>query len=194
VSRTEDPGPLVELVDRDGQARGSMPKLEAHRAPGALHRAVSVFLLDGDGRVVLQQRAGGKYHSADLWSNTCCGHPEPGEAPVRAAARRLMAELGLEVAPAELVEAGVVIYEVRDPGSELVERELNHVYVGRMSSVPQPDPAEVRATAAVDLEDLLVGPPSRPMTAWFEVVLRVALPPLRRLRAALPESTGRPSA
>ena len=45
----------VVLVDEFDKEIGAMEKIEAHRQ-GALHRAFSIFLIDGDARVVLQQR------------------------------------------------------------------------------------------------------------------------------------------
>ena len=76
---------LLELVDENGVTIGTAEKLAAHQPPGQLHRAFSVFLFDERGRLLLQQRALGKYHSPGVWSNTCCGHPYPGEAPFAAA-------------------------------------------------------------------------------------------------------------
>ncbi|CAM5402472.1 Isopentenyl-diphosphate Delta-isomerase [Streptomyces violarus] len=86
---------LLELVDEDGVTIGTAEKLAAHQPPGQLHRAFSVFLFDEHGRLLLQRRALGKYHSPGVWSNTCCGHPYPGEAPFAAAARRTFEELGV---------------------------------------------------------------------------------------------------
>lgn len=54
---------LLELVDEDGRTIGTAEKLAAHQPPGQLHRAFSVFLFDEQGRLLLQQRALGKYHS-----------------------------------------------------------------------------------------------------------------------------------
>src|SRR5258708_16941923 len=85
---------LLELVDENGVTTGTAEKLSAHLAPGRLHRAFSVFLFDEDGRLLLQRRALGKYHSPGVWSNTCCGHPYPGEQPFVAAARRTAEQLG----------------------------------------------------------------------------------------------------
>ena len=66
-------------------------KLEVHRR-GLRHRAVSVFVMDGT-KVLIQQRAMGKYHTPGLWANTCCTHPEWGEEPAICAVRRLREEL-----------------------------------------------------------------------------------------------------
>jgi isopentenyldiphosphate isomerase len=46
---------------------------------------VSVQLRDRSGRLLLQKRHIGKYHSGGLWSNTCCSHPRPGEDTAAAA-------------------------------------------------------------------------------------------------------------
>ncbi|MCZ9342873.1 isopentenyl-diphosphate delta-isomerase, partial [Streptomyces sp. TRM76130] len=59
-SGTADPI-LLELVDEDGATIGTAEKLDAHQPPGRLHRAFSVFLFDERGRLLLQQRAFGKY-------------------------------------------------------------------------------------------------------------------------------------
>src|SRR4051794_29088377 len=70
---------LVELDDADGVAIGSCTVAEAHTAPGQLHRAFSVMLLDDLGRVLVQQRAAVKTRFALRWANACCGHPAPGQ-------------------------------------------------------------------------------------------------------------------
>ena len=78
----------VILVDADDRPVGTMGKLEAHRH-GMRHRAISVIVRDAQNRLMLQQRAHGKYHSGGLWTNTCCSHPRPGEDTLHAARRRL---------------------------------------------------------------------------------------------------------
>ncbi len=177
MSNPQDGGALVELVDPAGCAIGALGKLDAHLPPGHLHRAVSVFLLDRSDRLLIQRRAAGKYHSAGLWSNTCCGHPRSGERPSTAASRRLACELGLVVAPDDLVTAGTVTYEVGDPASGLIEREYDHLFVGRTADQPQLDEAEVAEITAVWLAELTaVTMDWSAFTAWFPVVLRAAMP------------------
>ncbi|WP_116248063.1 isopentenyl-diphosphate Delta-isomerase [Nocardiopsis sp. FIRDI 009] len=180
---TPDGGPdqpiMLELVDEAGITIGTAEKLSAHRAPGRLHRAFSVFLLDDRGRMLLQRRALGKYHSPGVWSNTCCGHPYPGEPPFAAAARRVGEELG--VAPALMSEAGTVRYRHRDPDSELVEQEYNHLFVGMVSDAPRPDPAEIAETVFADPAELERMTGERPFSVWFPTVLDAVRPALRGL-------------
>ncbi|WP_405746374.1 isopentenyl-diphosphate Delta-isomerase [Streptomyces sp. NBC_01525] len=173
-------GPIMlELVDEDGATIGTAEKLAAHQAPGQLHRAFSVFLFDEQGRLLLQRRALGKYHSPGVWSNTCCGHPYPGEKPFAAAARRTAEELGL--APSLLAEAGTVRYNHPDPASGLVEQEYNHLFVGLVREVPEPDPAEIGEIAFVTPQELEKRHAEGPFSAWFMTVLDAARPAVREL-------------
>ncbi len=148
---------LVELVDRAGNAMGSATVDEAHRAPGRLHRAFSVFLLDPDGRVLLQQRATIKTRFPLRWANTCCGHPEPGETLATAAARRLVEEIG--VGGVALTEIGVYSYYAEDPATGRVEYEYDHVLVGDLPAGRNilPDPHEVAAVRWVTPDELRHG-------------------------------------
>jgi isopentenyl-diphosphate Delta-isomerase len=149
---------VVDLVDKSGQSLGSTTVDEAHRAPGQLHRAFSVFLRDpATGQVLLQQRAAVKTRFPLRWANTCCGHPRPAEDVAVAAARRLDEELGLAVDATSLSEVGVHTYRAADPASGRVEHEYDHVLLGDLPSGarPAPDPSEVADLRWVSVPDLL---------------------------------------
>ena len=160
---------VVVLVDARDVEVGVAPKLDAHR-DGRLHRAVSVVLFDDGGRLLLQQRAGGKYHSAGLWSNTCCGHPRPGETITAAAQRRLSDELGIEDCGLTPVSEFLYYAEVDDG---LVEHELDHVLIGRYSGELRLNPLEVSATRWIEQKLLFEELEERPgtYTAWTRSVI-----------------------
>ncbi len=157
----------VILVDERDRAAGDAEKLQVHRE-GRLHRAFSVFVLDGAGRVLLQRRAAKKYHSGRLWSNTCCGHPRPGEDTGAAAERRLLEEMGFQC---DLERAGAFVY--RAQLGDLVEHEYDHVFRGRFDGDPRPDPAEVEAWRWMPLEQLEAELRARPeqYTVWLAEAL-----------------------
>ncbi|MEO8337872.1 MAG: isopentenyl-diphosphate Delta-isomerase [bacterium] len=161
----------VVLVDPDDRELGVASKLDAHR-DGMLHRAFSVIVFDSSGAMLLQRRSAVKYHSAGLWSNSCCGHPRPGEALQAAAERRLREELGLDVA---LEHDFAFLYKVElDNG--LHEHELDHVFVGRSDAVPVPDPGEVsewrRVSPATLLPEMADDPAA--FSAWFHILMKHA--------------------
>ncbi|MDR0787095.1 MAG: isopentenyl-diphosphate Delta-isomerase [Gemmatimonadota bacterium] len=157
----------VVLVDALDNELGTAPLLQAHRE-GALHRAVSIFLYDRAGRMLIQRRAAAKYHSGGLWSNTACTHPRPGENPHRAAQRRLGEEMGLET---PLNHAFVVLYHA-DVGEGLIEHELDHIYTGTTSRNPDPDPREVMDWRWITPGELRLELQEQPglFTPWFRLI------------------------
>ena len=165
TDRTFADGPeKVVLVDENDRDLGHMEKIAAHRE-GMLHRAFSVFIFNSSGELLLQQRAKGKYHSPGLWSNTCCGHPRPGEATQQAAERRLKEEMGTTV---QLHPALRFMYRA-DLDNGLVEHELDHVLVGKCDDDPDPDTSEAmdwRWVGRADLEKEMRAHPAL-FTAWF---------------------------
>lgn len=164
---------LVELVSTAGAAIGTATVGDAHRAPGALHRAFSVVLFDPAGRTLLQRRSAGKTRFPLRWANACCGHPAPGEAVTVAALRRLNQELAVSLP--ELVEVGVYTYRAVDPSTGRVEYEYDHVLIGRVSaSLPvAPDPAEVSEVRWIDPESV-AGLAGAEYAPWVDGVLQVA--------------------
>lgn len=154
----------VVLVDENDRDLGHMEKIAAHRE-GLLHRAFSVFIFNRKGELLLQQRAKDKYHSGGLWTNTCCGHPRPGEATRQAAERRLKEEMGIS---ATLRPAYRFVYRV-DLDDGLSEHELDHVFVGTADGDPRPDSSEAmdwRRVGRADLEQEIDAHPAL-FTAWF---------------------------
>lgn len=147
---------LVVLVDKRGRdlfnhdgTLATANKIEAHRR-GILHRAASVFIFDDEGNLLLQKRAANKYHTPNLWSNTCCTHPFPRELPSRTARRRLTEEMGLQ---ASLTEVFTFIYKV-EVGLNLFENEYDHVFFGFSNKDPDPDPLEVSDWAWMSMDAL----------------------------------------
>ncbi len=137
----------VILVDPQDNPIGVQEKVEAHLR-GELHRAFSVFVLNADGQLLMQRRAEGKYHTAELWSNTCDGHPRPGETVLHAAQRRLAEEMGITC---PLVDCAAFPYRA-ELGEGLSEHEIDHLLIGRYDGDPEPDPAEASEWRWMDLQ------------------------------------------
>lgn len=171
----------IPAIGPDG-ALFPIDKMEAHRG-GQKHLAVSVFVFSGE-RLLIQQRAAGKYHCAGQWANTCCTHPHWGETPERCAGRRLREELGVEL---PLVERAVLEYraEVTDG---LVEHERVHVFEGWLpeaAELPRDfDRGEVRALRWIAIDALREEARRHPdrfspwlriyLARWAELSLRIA--------------------
>lgn len=140
---------LLILVDNNDQEIGTMEKLEAHQK-GLLHRAFSILVFNDNGEVLIHKRAAHKYHSAGLWTNTCCSHPRPSERIEEAAHRRLQEEMGFDC---ELASAFHFTY-FAPLENNLVEHELDHVLIGIFNQNPIPNPDEVSDFRWMKWDDL----------------------------------------
>ncbi len=158
----------VVLVDEQNRVLGAAEKLAAHVA-GTLHRAFSIFVFNREGRLLLQRRAQTKYHSGGLWSNTCCGHPRPGEATAEAAHRRLREEMNFDC---ELRAAFEFLYRA-EFANELIEHEYDCVFVGEFDGAFVPDESEVADWKWIALDELRRDLRERPdeYTYWLRAAL-----------------------
>lgn len=157
----------VILVDENDQEIGTMEKQEAHEK-GLLHRAFSVFIFNEKKELLLQQRALTKYHSAGLWTNTCCSHPRIGETIEKAAHRRLMEEMGFDC---ELSTKTSFIYKAAFENG-LTEHEFDHVLVGSFNGEINFNPTEVKNFKWINLEELQIDllQNNQNYTAWFKII------------------------
>jgi isopentenyl-diphosphate delta-isomerase type 1 len=175
MAATQDQENRVILVNEQDQELGSAPKLAAHQQ-GLLHRAFSIFVFRQGTQgleLLLQQRAASKYHSPNLWTNTCCSHPSPGEALARAAPRRLEEEFNLIIG---LEYADRFHYQAHFPNG-LIENEVDHVFVGWYQGEEiHPNPREIQAYRWIDLIALKAEMAEKrgQFTPWLAEALRIA--------------------
>ncbi|HLB43169.1 MAG TPA: isopentenyl-diphosphate Delta-isomerase [Gammaproteobacteria bacterium] len=159
----------VILVNEHNQEIGHAEKISVHKS-NLLHRAFSVFIFRKCPQVelMLQQRALDKYHSAGLWTNTCCSHPRPGEDIIQAAMRRLQEELGIVTT---LKHLGWFHYNAHFP-NKLSENEIDHVLLGEVSPniTIKPNPAEIHAYRWISIAELQKEITSHPeqFTSWLQ--------------------------
>lgn len=159
---------FVILVDQQDNEIGQMEKQEAH-LQNKKHRAFSVFLLDEQGNLILQQRADSKYHSPGLWTNACCGHPRPHESTIDAAKRRTFEELGIHI---EIQEVFQLSYEEHLENG-LWENEFDHIFIGKFSeNIPNPNPDEVQDLKYISVEKVENELKENPQdyTFWFKLI------------------------
>ena len=158
----------VILVDENDNEIGEMEKLEAHQK-GFLHRALSIFIFNDEGKILLQQRALNKYHSGGLWTNACCSHPVPGVDAVTCAHERLKEDMGFDT---ELKFTTKFIYSVEFENG-LKENELDYIYVGKYNSNPELNPNEAMDFKWMYLNnlknDLKINP--KKYTYWFKLII-----------------------
>jgi len=164
---------LVVLLGDDGQPIGTAPKATVHHRDTPLHLAFSCYVFDPAGRFLLTRRALTKRTWPGVWTNSCCGHPGPGEPVVKAVQRRVRQELGTELTGIRLLLPDFRYRAVMDDGT--VENEVCPVYA---ATCPDPsalstDPSEVAEVEWVDWgafrRDVLVF--GREVSPWLRLQL-----------------------
>jgi isopentenyl-diphosphate delta-isomerase len=162
-----DSEPLI-LVDDADREIGHLDRANCHAGTGVLHRAFSLLIFNGNGELLLQQRAPGKRLWPSYWSNSCCSHPRRYESMEAAIHRRLDEELGVACALQFLFKFQ---YQAQYDAAG-AERELCSVFIGRCSAQVKVNPAEIAAwrwisTAALQAE--MAGREAAGFTPWFRL-------------------------
>jgi isopentenyl-diphosphate delta-isomerase len=174
---------LVVLCDEAGQPTGTAPKATVHHGQTPLHLAFSCYVFDPVGRFLLTRRASGKRTWPGVWTNSCCGHPLPGEPTAEAVLRRARDELGLS-----LLDLRPVLpdYRYRAERDGIVENEICPVYAARADGEPRPNPAEVADVRWVRWAELSAVTADLDLSPWFVDQLGQ----LRAAGASLADLTG----
>jgi isopentenyl-diphosphate delta-isomerase len=160
-----DPLILVDAADRDV---GHLSKARCHEGKGILHRAFSLFIFNGAGELLIQQRGPSKRLWPLYWSNSCCSHPRSGESMDAATQRRLDEELGISC-PLQFLFKFQYQAQFDATGSE---HELCSVFIGTCSDPIIIDRSEILAWRWVSPEVLQAQMNSReagPFTPWFKM-------------------------
>ncbi|MFD4367091.1 isopentenyl-diphosphate Delta-isomerase [Rhodococcus sp. NPDC058521] len=156
----------VVLVNNAGEPIGTAPKYSVHGTNTPLHLAFSCYVIGQDDRILLTQRSFEKATWPGVWTNSCCGHPKPGEFIGEAMLRRLDEELGLVPSDYGMVLPDFRYRSVMDNG--IVENEICPVFVAYVNSEPTPNPMEVNAHAWLEWASLktLYGGRALTLSPW----------------------------
>lgn len=154
VGSNEAAADEVVLLSEQGEPIGATARIPIHGPDTPLHLAFSSHLFNSRGQVLISRRAVSKVTWAGVWTNSCCGHPRPGEAIEDAVRRRVREELGLTVLS---LAPGIPDFRYRAvDASGVVENEICPVFVARVADGdPVPDPDEVAEWEWVDWADLV---------------------------------------
>lgn len=168
----------------------------AHRM-GLWHRSVHVWVVDpAHNAALVQQRALAKDTNPGKWDVSCAGHVSAGDTPEESAVKELEEELGLEVAPGDLVHLFCI--QAQQAGETrhgaFVDREFQDIYMvlsdGSMdTSFSNEEVAAVRWMPIPELEATLAAGPDNFVRMGAEYRARL-FPALLAPHAAHTQSIG----
>ncbi len=157
---------IFDVVDADDRVIGRAPRSEVH-AKQLLHRAVSIFVFNTRGQLLVHKRSATKDEFPGCFTSSASGHVSSGENYDDCAPRELREELGL-VAELERM--------AKFPAGPETAREHTVLYRTVTDEPPCIDPCEIENAEYYDLEQLdrlvqnepaLFTPPFRTLYAWY---------------------------
>jgi len=160
---------MLVLVDSEDNAIGLATKEECHTGKGKLHRALSIFIFNNKGEILLQKRSKEKQLWPLLWTNTCCTHPAKEEDVEEAAHRRLEEELGFDC---KLKKIFTFEYHA-EYKNDKSENEFDHVFFGQYDDDVHANPKEVEEWKWIEVNELKGDLEKNPQdyTPWFKIAL-----------------------
>ena len=135
---------LFDIVDDQDRVIGQMARSEVHRQK-LLHRAVSIFVFNSRGQLLLQQRSATKDEYPLCYTSSASGHVTAGENYDETAPREMQEELGL-TSPVERL----AIF----PAGPETANEFTVLYRTITDTPPQFDPGEIAGGAFYDLTEI----------------------------------------
>ncbi len=172
----------VLLCDVKGNITGTAPLEEAHRFPGKLHLAFSIFIFRKKGKELLLQKRAQHKIFGDLWSNTCCSHPNVGtkRGIEDAATTRLPEEFACFNDKSVILQVhSPIVYKKRDGNN--IEHEFDWLYTGSTSDddfALLPDRDEIDECEWRRVEQVIYDVRRKPeeYTPWFPIALKRIFP------------------
>jgi isopentenyl-diphosphate delta-isomerase len=165
---------LIVLLDTRGRPAGTAPKASSHHDATPLHLAFSCYITDSGGRVLTTQRAHGKATFPSVWTNSCCGHPAPGESLRDAVRRRVPTEIGLTVETLTLVLPEFGYRATAANG--VVENELCPVVLATATGDLRLHPDEVAAAEWRDWDSCVALAGHSSASPWFRSQMAQLVP------------------
>jgi len=96
-------GEFLEVVDKEGEVIGILPRSEIHGDPSLLHRVVHLLVFNDRGELLLQKRSMNKDVAPGKWDTSVGGHVNPGEDLLDAVRREMNEELGITICEPEFL-------------------------------------------------------------------------------------------
>lgn len=154
---------LILVDDNDNQI-GTASREECHKGKGRRHRAFSVFLFDGKGRMLLQFRKSSKL-GGSRWDSAAISHVRMGETYESAAERSMKHEIGIST-PVKKIGA----FTYTEPYDGYSENEYCAVLVGKYDGEVEPNKDEIDEIRYATLEEIKQELAVKPetYTKWFK--------------------------
>ncbi len=161
----------VVIVNEKDQKIRLEDKSKAHEGEGMLHRAISTFLFNEKGELLITKRSQYKKLWPGFWDATCCTHPMENETYIQSGERRLPQELGISC-KLEYLTKFKYLAHYKNIGSE---NEMCALLIGKCGKINiNPNPQEIEDFKWISIKELekdIEGEPDK-YTPWLKIALQ----------------------
>jgi isopentenyl-diphosphate Delta-isomerase len=164
---------IFDVVDENDQVASQASRSVVH-TQNLLHRAVSIFVLKPDGRLLLQLRSESKDQYPGCYTSSASGHVDSGEDYETAAARELREELSLDLP---------IDFLAKFPAGPETAFEFTALYQVVTDMAPVLDSGEIAGAEFLSLDEIAsmlkaspeqFTPPFRVMFEWYREFRRTS--------------------
>ncbi len=122
---------MIDVLTPEGEPTGvRKPKPDIHR-DGEWHRAIHVWIVTPDNRLLLQRRSIRKENNPGLWDVSAAGHISAGEDVLDSAVREVQEELGITVPRNELRHIGTLRESCILNDGRYLDNEFHEIFMVR---------------------------------------------------------------
>lgn len=153
---------LIDVLDENGVKTGRVVTREEVHREGLWHQIAVVVVLDGNDRILLQQRSSNKQTNPGKWDIAGAGHVDAGESSLTAAKREVEEEIGIVANDLDFLLSYVKESEYKWRGERMMDKQRFDCFVLRVPKIRIDDlrlqsseVQEVRLCTLAELFDLL---------------------------------------
>jgi isopentenyl-diphosphate Delta-isomerase len=158
------------IVDEKDNIIATETREKCHSGDGILHRAITSFVFNDKGQLLITQRSNLKKLWPGSWDTSCSTHVYENETYEKAGERRLPQELGFSCKLKFLLKFQYQV-KYKDIGSE---NEVCALLIGKYNGQITPNPQEVmdyKWIPADKLEEAISKNPEK-YTPWLKIALK----------------------
>lgn len=158
---------IVDVVNEDNLVIGKSSRKDAH-IKGHIHRALSVLILNSDGKILLQKRSKNKSVHPLSWDISTSEHLLAGESYEDAGVRSVKEELGVELEVKKVTEEKLQRRKYQLSQGQVLENEIVLILLGNHDGPFKIDPLEVDSVnffSVEEIEEMIAG--KEDFTIWF---------------------------
>lgn len=155
----------IITVNEDDEVIGLDSKQNCHAGRGILHRAITVFIFNGQKEILLTKRSALKKLWPNFWDTSCSTHVREDETVEQAGAKRLNEEIGFTCQLKSILKFQYQA-NFKNIGSE---NELCYLLIGHYSGEVKPNPDEISEYKWIGLEQLKNEINNQDITPWLKI-------------------------